>query len=151
MEKLKGEKQLNQLLQWFDRGEAVALMGAYEDHHETGTTGIGKPHAAAVIDARGVLYPERFQEYMLKLHSRLIGTMSGFEERRLEASPDMRFLKDTLCQMLGSVEFGDKEQPGTGFTLHVLFEHGREMGLVLDEYFKEIGAERRPTFGVRNR
>lgn len=125
-----------QLSSWFKSGKAYALMRAYQEHHADGTTGIMQGiRTEAVMDERGVLRPERFEQYMHSLRGKLM-----YEENAQEhGAKTLRLLESTLIQMIGSVNFGDRVEMESNVPLKDLFEEGKQMGTALGAYCDSVG------------
>ena len=136
---MQGREKLEQINQWFASSEAAALIGAYQNHHAQGTTGIlaHEKEKPAVINERGVLRPERFSEYMMALETRVNRALQTNEAMRPASDFDrtLPLLQSTLEQMIGSVDLPQGEYASSGKTLAQLFDTGKTMGRSLREYF----------------
>ena len=143
---------LQTLKAWFDSGEAYALVREYPAHHVTGTNSLHfRDKKPAIINDAGVLYSEKFAEYMSDLH---MWVNNALRDQPIEPQ-DVRtanFLRDTLEQMYGSVSLPEepvKLGENGEISLNELFEHGKAMGGVMRDCFPvvDIGATSRAEDG----
>lgn len=124
---------------WFNSGDAYALIRSYHHYHEQGTTGVNAHIEPKnnMVNERGVLRPERFEQYMLALES-VVRTAKFVSTPlpQVDDGLDFRFLMDTLQQM-GNTDLPEAEVEGSKKNVAELFKQGREMGDAMQQYFAE--------------
>lgn len=135
--------KLKQLEEWVRSDDFVDLIGAYKEYHERGIIGRPMQQGPAILDERGVLLPERFEQYMLALQSRVLTALRTNREMvavSVEDSRDLTFLANTLTEMFECDALPNTPYDG-GKSVRELFKQGKQMGFVLSSYFAEINSE----------